>query len=276
MLDPAGARPPVEKTPHPRRNPLCELPEPPELLVRNLDAVVVTHLHADHLDELAVELLAKDLPVLAQPPDEGVLRDRGFVDVRPVERGADLGGIAIARTGGRHGTGEIAEQLAPVSGFVVAAPGEPTLYVAGDTVWCDEVAQALDQHRPDVIVVNAGGARFTQGDPITMTANDITKVAAHAPAHLQAVHPRQHHVEHDQVGPHPVAQRDAGGPVVGDLDLEALGPQAGGNGRRDHGLVLDHADERSGHAAECARAVWDPCAGLVQVWCRIRAPCDCG
>lgn len=193
MLDPAGARPPVPNTPNDRRNPLCELPEPVELLARNLDAVLVTHLHADHLDETAVDLLAKDVPVLCQPADEGVLRDRGFIDVRPVETAAELDGVTVARTSGRHGKGELAEQLGPVSGFVLSAKGEPTLYVAGDTIWCEEVARALDEHRPDVVVVNAGGARFTRGDPITMTAEDVAAVAAHAPAarvvavHLEAV-----------------------------------------------------------------------------------------
>jgi L-ascorbate metabolism protein UlaG (beta-lactamase superfamily) len=189
MLDPQGRRPPVANSPNDRRNPLCELPEPAEVVVGRLDGVVVTHLHADHLDDTAVDLLAKDLPLLCQPPDEGVLRDRGFADVRPVEGALDWDGVAVARTAGRHGTGAVGEAMGPVSGFVLSAPGEPVLYVAGDTVWCDEVRAALDEHRPDVVVVNAGGARLSEGDPITMTAGDVAAVAAHAPeAAVVAVH----------------------------------------------------------------------------------------
>jgi L-ascorbate metabolism protein UlaG (beta-lactamase superfamily) len=193
MLDPAGARPPVEDTPNPVRNPTVELPEPPEIVAGGLHGVVVTHLHRDHLDDTAVDLLDKGLPVFGQPEDAERLRERGFADVRPVEDELEWNGIRVTRTAARHGTGRIGELMAPASGFVVSAAGEPVLYVAGDTIWCDEVAAVLDERRPDVIVVNAGAARFLEGDPIVMTADDVVAVARHAPdarvvvVHLEAI-----------------------------------------------------------------------------------------
>jgi L-ascorbate metabolism protein UlaG (beta-lactamase superfamily) len=194
MLDPAGARPPVESTPNPRRNPLVDLPEPPEVVVSGIDAALITHLHADHFDETAARLLPRELPLLVQPPDEAPLRERGFSDVRPVDDElVPWEGAVVARTPARHGRGEIAERLAPVSGFVITGEGEPTLYLAGDTVWGEEVRGVLDAQEPDVVVVNAGGARFLEGDPIVMTAEDVVAVARAAPqarvvvVHLEAI-----------------------------------------------------------------------------------------
>jgi L-ascorbate metabolism protein UlaG (beta-lactamase superfamily) len=190
MLNPAGAVGPIPGTPDPRPNPLVDLPFAAADVVDGIDAVLVSHLHNDHLDATAVELLiGRSLPVVCQPGDEDALHERGFADVRPLDAGIDLGGVGVARTDGRHGTGEIGAKMGRVSGFVLGAPGEPVLYVAGDTIWCDEVARALAEHAPDVVVVNAGGARFLEGDPIIMDAGDVVEVARAAPrATIVAVH----------------------------------------------------------------------------------------
>jgi L-ascorbate metabolism protein UlaG (beta-lactamase superfamily) len=185
MLDDAGARPPVENTPNQRRNPLVPLPTAAEEVLRDLDAILVTHLHQDHFDTKAAELLPRDVPLFCQPEDVDRLSALGFSPL-PVDRELDWEGLRVARTGGRHGMGRIAEALAPVSGFVV-----DELYIAGDTVWCSEVAEAIETYEPRVAVVNGSGARFLEGDPIVMTAADVREVAARVPTvvvvHLEAI-----------------------------------------------------------------------------------------
>lgn len=189
QLDPAGARPAIENTPNPRNNPLVDLPMPVAELLRGVDCVLVTHTHRDHWDGTAEKEIPKDLPLIGQPEDEPKFRAAGFKSVTGMGKKLDWKGISIDRTGGQHGTAEIARKLAPVSGFVLRAPGEPTLYIAGDTIWCDEVAGPLREFRPDLTVLNAGGARFLQGGPITMTPEDVIQVCKAAPrTQVVAVH----------------------------------------------------------------------------------------
>lgn len=185
MLAPAGERDPIPNTPNERRNPLVALPD----VELDPDGVVVTHTHTDHFDDAAAATLNAELPVFCQPPDVDQLTEHGFVDVRPVGSATTFRRIGLTRTDGRHGHGPVAEELGPVSGFVVTAPEQPTVYVAGDTVWCDAVAGALESHDPDAVVLNAGGARFIGSEPVTMTAEDVRKVRAAAPeATVCAVH----------------------------------------------------------------------------------------
>jgi L-ascorbate metabolism protein UlaG (beta-lactamase superfamily) len=177
MLRAAGTSPPIESTPNQRPNPLVELPVPAEVVVRDVDLCIVTHLHRDHFDDL----LPLDVPVLTQPESADELRRRGHSDVRTTHP-------AIAMTRGHHGTGEIGEAMGAVSGWVVDG-----IYVAGDTIWCDEVAQALEEHQPHTVVVNAGGARFDVGDPIVMDVGDVQRVRESTDAarvvvvHLEAI-----------------------------------------------------------------------------------------
>jgi L-ascorbate metabolism protein UlaG (beta-lactamase superfamily) len=189
MLDDAEARPAIENSPNPRRNPLVSLQRSPQEVITGVDAVLVTHTHSDHWDGTAARLLPKGLALYCQPEDEQKFSSSQFTNVRSVANVVEWNGIEITRTSGQHGIGEIGKQMAPVSGFVLRAATEPSLYIAGDTIWCEEVSTALQKFKPDVIVVNAGAAQFLAGGAITMTAEDVIQTCLAAPdAQVVAVH----------------------------------------------------------------------------------------
>lgn len=193
MIDPMfseqGANPPVFNTANDRRNPLVPLPVRVEELPQP-DAVLLTHLHPDHWDEPAARRLALQTPIFCQPGQEQTISEPyGFTAVSAVSEEVIFQGVAISRTTGHHGTGEIGKLMGQVSGFVFKAEGEPVLYIAGDTIWCEDVKEAIDIHKPDIIVVNAGGAEFVQGGPIIMNEDDVVSVCRYAPqATVIAVH----------------------------------------------------------------------------------------
>jgi L-ascorbate metabolism protein UlaG (beta-lactamase superfamily) len=170
------------------RLPLTALPEIAWDEINRVGALLVTHLHFDHFDATASKILPKSLPVLAQPEDVPSLRDQGFEYVTGVGTSTTVGGITVMRTFARHGHGEAAEVFAPASGYVLRAPGEPTLYIVGDSVWCDEVAEAIRLHQPEVIVLNGGAAHARGMGPITMDADDVIRVRHASPAEIIVVH----------------------------------------------------------------------------------------
>ncbi|WP_354305065.1 hypothetical protein [Pedobacter sp. UYP1] len=63
-----------------------------------------------------------------------------------------------------------------VCGLVLKHPTEKTLYLAADTVWYEGVQEALDQHNPEVIVVNGGDNQFFFGGQLVMNKKDIHEV----------------------------------------------------------------------------------------------------
>ena len=189
MLSEAGAMAAIQNSPQPRANPLVPLPFPVEQVLDGVQLVLVTHTHRDHWDDAAIQLVPKDLPLLCQPEDLKKMEAVHFVNATVVHDMKYWSHICVTRTPAQHGTGEIARAMAPSSGYVLSSAGEPTLYIAGDTIWYDQVAETIKQHNPQVIVVNAGAAQFLHGDPITMTAGDVVRVLRALPhAQVIAVH----------------------------------------------------------------------------------------
>jgi L-ascorbate metabolism protein UlaG (beta-lactamase superfamily) len=193
QLDEAGTRAPLPGAADAHvRNPTQALPLPAADIAQAADAVMVTHLHADHFDGAARRALDPQTPIICQPEDAETLHRWGFEDVRPVRAAVTVGDVEVQRTPGRHGHGVVAQAMGPVSGFVLRCDGQPTLYVAGDTVWCPDVHETVEASRPEIIVLNGGATRLVEGPPVTMTADDILAVARSAArativvAHLEA------------------------------------------------------------------------------------------
>lgn len=198
MLSPKGAFPGFPGSVNSEQaNPTVDLPLPLEDILA-VDAVILTHTHTDHWDEAARTLLPKAMPLLVQNERDAIeVGKAGFSNVRILHGATDVDGVTVLRTGGAHGRGRVlrdfGERLGEVSGIVLRHPQERTLYLAGDTVWNEQVADALHQHRPDVVVLNCGEARFAGYEAIIMDADDVLAVYRAAPAailvasHMEAV-----------------------------------------------------------------------------------------
>lgn len=171
------------------RQPRVELPLSVEKIV-DVDAVILTHFHPDHWDEFAIKAIDKKIPFFVQNEvDQKQIQSLGFSDVRVVSvSGTEFDGITLYKTFGQHGKREIIKPLCEqvnmaydAMGVVFKAKNEKTLYVAGDTIWCEEVVEAIDKFAPDVIVVNACGATLLNGERIIMNDEDVKTLTEYAP-----------------------------------------------------------------------------------------------
>ena len=162
-------------------NPLVDLPCSPLEVIAGIEMALVSHLHSDHFDPAAQNLLPKDITILCQPEDKPEIESKGFRDVIPVTDTVNWKGITITRTPGQHGTGQVLQEMGNASGFVFQAESEPTIYWAGDTIWCEAVAHVISRTRPDVIIAHSCGAMWGNHVLIVMDAAQTVTVCRAAP-----------------------------------------------------------------------------------------------
>lgn len=130
--------------------------------VGHVDAILLSHdHHKDNLDTSGRALLVSAAvdAVITNPAAEKRL---GLDKVTGLKAGesATLGGITVTAVAAQHGPSYV-PQTGQVTGFSLTAPGEPSVWLSGDTVLTDRVREAARALRGvDVAVINAGGVRF--------------------------------------------------------------------------------------------------------------------
>lgn len=155
-------------------NPTADLPRPAADIIADIDAVIVSHMHSDHFDPAATEMLPKDIPMItpdnSYTPNIGPdnprlafkddLEGRGFTNVSTMSEDAptEFGALTLHQVWGLHGRGEVGRVLGNVNGIVIEAEGSPTIYWAGDSILDEtEVGAILERFRPDIVIAHTGG-----------------------------------------------------------------------------------------------------------------------
>ena len=110
--------------------------------LRNLDAVLISHAHYDHLDLPSLEKLGKEMPVVVPRGLGGMLRKRRFESVLEVGEGETLAigaleirAVPAEHDGSRGPIGASGESL----GYVIS--GSKSIYFAGDTDLFDGMSE---------------------------------------------------------------------------------------------------------------------------------------
>ncbi len=102
-------------------------------LIAGLDAVLISHLHHDHLDLASLTLVGRGTPLLVPVGAGGWLRRQRFTAVRELAVGeqAKVGALTVVAVEARHDGARTGGPRAQSLGFLVR--GRRAIYFAGDT-----------------------------------------------------------------------------------------------------------------------------------------------
>jgi L-ascorbate metabolism protein UlaG (beta-lactamase superfamily) len=149
-----------------------------------VDAVLLSHdQHADNLDHGGRHFLPKAGRVLTTEIGASRLggNAQGLAPWQSVELEKDGKRLRVTATPARHGPAGIEPLAGDVVGFVLETDGVAPIYVTGDTVWYDGVAEVARRFKAGIVVLFAGSAQTRGPFNLTMNVNDAIETAHHFP-----------------------------------------------------------------------------------------------
>ncbi len=161
-----------------RRNPIAPLPAAAREALAAATAVILTHEHPDHFDRAGLAWVKeRGLPVYTNGIDAPSVRRKGL-DVHILESGAL--GLEVETVRSRHGRGLLGWMLGPVAGYYLSCPGEPSVYLLGDSILTENVLEAIERLQPDVILAPAGAANVGVGGDILFSVDELIELTQRA------------------------------------------------------------------------------------------------
>jgi L-ascorbate metabolism protein UlaG (beta-lactamase superfamily) len=194
LTDPTFDHPGAYKLPHVTLEKLVG-PAMTAEQVGTVDAVLLSHdQHSDNLDNSGRDFLRRTSRVLTTIA--GARRLGGDVEgLAPwdsmVLTGKDGRSLTVTATPARHGPAGIEPLSGDVIGFVLNShvPGSKPIYITGDTVWFDGVAEVARRFNAGVVLPFAGAAQTRGPFHLTMDTNNTIETArAFADATIVPVH----------------------------------------------------------------------------------------
>jgi L-ascorbate metabolism protein UlaG (beta-lactamase superfamily) len=131
--------------------------------VRDLDAVVVSHVHHDHLDLPSLRRLERSLPVIVPRGAGGLLRRCGFDGAVELDEGEEtrIGAVVIRATHAEHPGRRNLYGAKKALGYLVT--GSSRLYFAGDTDLFEEMSSLAPELDVALLPVAGWGSRVPAG-----------------------------------------------------------------------------------------------------------------
>ncbi len=147
-----------------------------------LDAILLTHQHADHVDPDRFGALLTANPtasILAEPETADILHDVSSREIRAIRiSGGDVervGEVTVTGLGSLHAFNHDGVRRCGNTGFVVSAPDEPMLFHPGDAY------DATPEHRVDILALPLSA-------PWTAVRDTLDFMARIAPRTVVPVH----------------------------------------------------------------------------------------
>lgn len=139
-----------------------QVPDPATEVYRDVDAVLLSHLHADHFDPRSVRRAGAEVAVVAPEGARATLARRGFRRVTELRAGQalELGEVAIEAVRAVHDGRRIPlGRSIDAVGYVIEAAGKK-LYFAGDTAPFDGLGQIADGLDVAMLPISGWGPRL--------------------------------------------------------------------------------------------------------------------